>query len=312
MSKVPWFRMYSEVLYDPKIQRLSPADFKIWVNLLCLANEGTRRGYLPDEQDIAYALRLPLAKVHSIIERFIEAHLLDTDGVCLLPHNWEGRQFDSDGRETPGRKEWDERRRKVDGKWVTAPRDDGETAAIAPRNGGALGAAEQIQNRTEQIQKQNRTEASPQNGGATDGVVLPVHRQFERSFGRILSPMELEQINALMDEHPTGRIEYALREAAELNKRSVRYVQRICEKQAENGDNHDRPTTRANGAETQRTTAEERATLSRLGFDKPRVFVLDPGGASEGTTGEHSETPSGGLEIRDGLPDEGRGQGKAE
>jgi len=31
-----WFRMYAEVLDDPKVQRLSGDEFKAWVNILCL------------------------------------------------------------------------------------------------------------------------------------------------------------------------------------------------------------------------------------------------------------------------------------
>lgn len=58
---------------------------------------------------------------------------------------------------------------------------------------------------------------------------------FEQSFGRLLSPTELELIKALEEEHPQERIEYALREAAALNKRSVRYVQRTCERIANDG-----------------------------------------------------------------------------
>ncbi len=53
---------------------------------------------------------------------------------------------------------------------------------------------------------------------------------FEKCFGRLLSPMELEEVKALEDEQPKERIEFALREAAALNKRSVRYVQRTCER----------------------------------------------------------------------------------
>lgn len=58
---------------------------------------------------------------------------------------------------------------------------------------------------------------------------------FEQAFGRLLSPTELELIKALEDEHPKERIEFALREAAALNKRSVRYVQRTCEGIANGG-----------------------------------------------------------------------------
>ena len=59
---------------------------------------------------------------------------------------------------------------------------------------------------------------------------------FERCFARLLSPTELELVKALQEEHPDERIEYALKESAALNKRSVRYVQRTCERLANEGD----------------------------------------------------------------------------
>ena len=59
---------------------------------------------------------------------------------------------------------------------------------------------------------------------------------FEQCFGRLLSLTELELVKALMEEHPSERIEYALRESAALNKRSVRYIQRTCERIAVDGN----------------------------------------------------------------------------
>ena len=67
---------------------------------------------------------------------------------------------------------------------------------------------------------------------ANGDAQVPVIRAFEHCFGRPLSPMEIEGIKALDEEHPRDRIDYALREAADLNKRSVRYIQRVCENQS--------------------------------------------------------------------------------
>ena len=33
-----WYRMYDELLDNPKVQRLSGDEFKAWVNILCLAS----------------------------------------------------------------------------------------------------------------------------------------------------------------------------------------------------------------------------------------------------------------------------------
>lgn len=41
-----WFRLYSEARNDAKLRYLSDAEFRIWFNLLCLANEQKDRGVI--------------------------------------------------------------------------------------------------------------------------------------------------------------------------------------------------------------------------------------------------------------------------
>lgn len=92
-----WFRFYNEVLNDPKCQRLAPALFKHWVNLLCLANQEPTRGTLPAIPDIAFALRLTEPKVQKILSDLTEAGLLDpVDDETLQMHGWSSRQRVSD------------------------------------------------------------------------------------------------------------------------------------------------------------------------------------------------------------------------
>lgn len=92
-----WLRLYSHALYDPKVQKLSPALFKHWVNLLCLASEQEERGILPSTEDIAFALRIKPSLAGQVVEELRRAGLIDTtpDGR-LSPHNWTQRQRDSD------------------------------------------------------------------------------------------------------------------------------------------------------------------------------------------------------------------------
>ena len=92
---MPWFRMYVEVLDDPKAQRLSPQLFKTWINLLCLASRNG--GLLPSADDISFHLRLSVTDAQQQIDDLILAGLVDIrpDGRCE-PHNWSARQFASD------------------------------------------------------------------------------------------------------------------------------------------------------------------------------------------------------------------------
>lgn len=94
-TKNQWFRFYSEVLNDHKVQSLDPTTFKGWINLLCLTNE--HNGVLPAVEEIAFKLRLSQHSARELIDILVLHALIDIepDG-SLVPHNWTGRQFRSD------------------------------------------------------------------------------------------------------------------------------------------------------------------------------------------------------------------------
>lgn len=49
--------LWCDVLVDPRLQQMSPALFRFWVNLLLVARQHNRDGELPPLDDIVYALR---------------------------------------------------------------------------------------------------------------------------------------------------------------------------------------------------------------------------------------------------------------
>lgn len=94
-----WFRFYSEALDDPKVQRLDGDTFKAWVNLLCLASRNG--GFFPPIDDIAFALRIDAACAQTLLERLLNATLIDSlnggpNGRRYAPHGWQERQYKSD------------------------------------------------------------------------------------------------------------------------------------------------------------------------------------------------------------------------
>lgn len=91
-----WFRLYDDLLDDPKAQQLSPVLFKHWINLLCLASKSEPRGELPALTDIAFRLRVTTQKARSILKELASAGLLDADGETFHMHNWNDRQPNSD------------------------------------------------------------------------------------------------------------------------------------------------------------------------------------------------------------------------
>jgi hypothetical protein len=96
-----WIRLYTEALEDPKIGRLTDAQFRGWVQFLMLAGRDPA-GQLPaDISEIAYTLRRPEADVFDLIDIFLARELLDVVGrigtrPIYSPHNWHKRQFKSD------------------------------------------------------------------------------------------------------------------------------------------------------------------------------------------------------------------------
>ena len=91
-----WLRLYTEVLDDPKVQRLPPHLFKTWINLLCLARRGG--GRLPKAtHDMAFALRMPEPEMAAQFDTLVDAGLFAVnDDGGPEPHNWGQRQYKSD------------------------------------------------------------------------------------------------------------------------------------------------------------------------------------------------------------------------
>lgn len=110
-----WFRMYADVVDNPKVQLLAGDDFKAWVNLLCLA--ASNGGRLPSRDAIAFKLRMTVTGVDTVLERLVNAGLIDkvsggADGWGYAPHDWKERQFNSDSS-TPRVQRYRERKRSA-------------------------------------------------------------------------------------------------------------------------------------------------------------------------------------------------------
>lgn len=124
-----WFRIYDDVLDDPKVQKLSGELFKTWMNLLCLASKGG--GILPTIDDIAFRLRISAQDAQQRLDDLILLGLVDirSDGK-QEPHNWPTRQMPSDSSKDRMRKL---RAKKRDGD-VTSHVTDGDGHGDAPES----------------------------------------------------------------------------------------------------------------------------------------------------------------------------------
>jgi hypothetical protein len=105
-----WFRVYDDLIDNPKVQRLDPSLFKALINLWCLAS--ANHGVLPPIDEIAFKLRMKPEKAQRVLTELRAAGLIDDDERGARPHNWDSRQFISDGS-TPRVKRFRERHRNV-------------------------------------------------------------------------------------------------------------------------------------------------------------------------------------------------------
>lgn len=91
-----WFRLYDEMLDDPKVQKLHPALFKVLVNIWCVASRND--GRLPSQTDLAFALRMSEDETFRAVSKLVSSGFIDTDEATgeQHPHAWDQRQFRSD------------------------------------------------------------------------------------------------------------------------------------------------------------------------------------------------------------------------
>jgi hypothetical protein len=132
-----WFRMYDDVINDPKVMKLPEATRWHWVAVLCAASKHS--GKVPPAGELAFLLRTTDQRAASLVAELLRAGLLDKVEGGFAPHNWEGRQYKSDGS-TERVKRFRERQRNVSGN---------VTPAVSETGPEAEAEAEQKQSRAE-------------------------------------------------------------------------------------------------------------------------------------------------------------------
>lgn len=93
-----WFRLYDEIIDDPKVVALASSLWRNYVELMCVANRQSVRGTLPNVEHIAIHLRVKPSKAEAIVRDLVQRGLIDEDPATkgLRIHGWETRQRQSD------------------------------------------------------------------------------------------------------------------------------------------------------------------------------------------------------------------------
>ena len=94
-----WFRLYAEMIDDPKVGTLSDAEFRTWIELLCvtcLENIDGDTGLTVDE--LSWKLRRNVTEtLHTLLHRNLVTFIAHKNGVeTVAITHWNKRQFKSD------------------------------------------------------------------------------------------------------------------------------------------------------------------------------------------------------------------------
>lgn len=122
-----WFRLYSDVRSDNKLKTLTDSEFRVWVNLLCVASEqpDSDRGTIP--ADDLFVLAAEVAGTDETLlgetlAKLIRLRIVSMDDGIIHFLKWDKRQFASDNSTIRVQKH---RAKKV---------QQASTVAFAPRN----------------------------------------------------------------------------------------------------------------------------------------------------------------------------------
>ena len=137
-----WFRVYDDVINDPKILKLPDESRWHWIALLCIASKN--EGALPSTEDVAISLRVKPASAAAIIAGMKNAGLLDLVDDRYVPHNWDGRQFKSDTSNERVKRYRQRKCNVTETVTVTPPDTEADTEAEQSRPRAALSNEEKV------------------------------------------------------------------------------------------------------------------------------------------------------------------------
>jgi hypothetical protein len=91
-----WFRMYVEIIDDPKMKQVSDRSFRVFNYLLALAAEADEDGVIPmSRDDIIWRLRISEKDLDTAVKQLSFLDIIE-DSYPLKFLNWGKRQYKSD------------------------------------------------------------------------------------------------------------------------------------------------------------------------------------------------------------------------
>jgi DnaD/phage-associated family protein len=230
MSGMPWVKIDTEILDDPKIGQLPEIVAWRFVQLILLAGKCDAEGYLVNGEDpytitdIAYILRKDEKQIEEEVEQMLEIELIVFDEYhnAYLIKNFAKRQ----GRpQHEKRKRWRERQQQSREK-KNKSRETEETGHESVTGDNDVTVAGVTALETEEEEE-----------GETEEGIGRFFDIYEQEIGP-LTPMIGEQIGDWIENYPPDWIEDAIKIAVERNKRQLGYVNGILNNWRKEGRNN--------------------------------------------------------------------------
>lgn len=89
-----WFRFYTDAMRHPKVAKLSDPQFRLWMELLCVAGEND--GHIPSADDLKHMLKRRLDHLLRGLDDLLKASLIEALDDGYRPYGWDKRQYKSD------------------------------------------------------------------------------------------------------------------------------------------------------------------------------------------------------------------------
>lgn len=91
-----WFRLWHDMIDNPKIQNLPNKLFKAYINTLCIASANDPRGSLPNLTKYAFKMRVKPGEAKKILEELENLRLVSNANSIFFIHDWDEHQKNSD------------------------------------------------------------------------------------------------------------------------------------------------------------------------------------------------------------------------
>ena len=243
-----WIKLYTEILKDPKMGRLTDRQFRTCINLFALAGEVDQEGVLPTMADISWTLRMSEDDLLSDMQALAKVDILTRAGEAWTVAKWQERQAKAPSA-APDKvlQRVHEHRKRQRNESVTALQGEVKRGVTPPET---------------DTDTETDTETETEKKAAT--AVSPAWAAFTAARGLNLNPLDEENIGELEDLYGSEAVAQAIR-YCNVNKRqgflTMKYIIAVLSGWQADGTlgNHPEPT---NGATPK--PAKKRAPITHI------------------------------------------------